>query len=206
MNIAGTTEGADSPWLEDPDVQLMLRVREGDEGAFSQLVLAWQDRLVGIFGHMLGDTELAEDLAQEAFLRIYRARAGYQPTARFSTWMFRIATNLACNVHRRKRSRREVSLQTSRTGSGPQEQLVKDKSSLMPSRMLASDELQKVVRAALDELGERQRMALLLHRFEGMSYADVGEAMELSTSAVKSLLSRARDSLRSRLESYVRQQ
>ncbi|MCA9117829.1 MAG: sigma-70 family RNA polymerase sigma factor, partial [Planctomycetaceae bacterium] len=87
-----------------------------------------------------------------------------------------------------------------------QEQLVKDKSSLMPSRMLASDELQKVVRAALDELGERQRMALLLHRFEGMSYADVGEAMELSTSAVKSLLSRARDSLRSRLESYVRQQ
>ena len=208
MNSTDGSAVSEQAWLDDPDVQRMLRVRDGDEGAFSELVAAYQGRLVGIFGHMLGSAEQAEDLAQDVFLRIYRARNGYQPTARFSTWLFRIATNLACNVRRKSSGRREVQLAGSPSGelgTRPQEQLAKEKSALMPSRLLATDELRQVVREALDELNERQRMALLLHRFEGMSYADVGAAMELSPSAVKSLLSRARESLRTRLEAYVRQ-
>ncbi|MGE3316004.1 MAG: RNA polymerase sigma factor, partial [Planctomycetaceae bacterium] len=96
--------------MRDPDVQLMLRVKEGDDAAFEQIVAAYQDRLVGVFWHVLHDLPAAEDLAQETFLRIYRARRGYEPTAKFSTWVFRIANNLASNSRRGKFRRKEVSI------------------------------------------------------------------------------------------------
>jgi len=185
----------------------MLRVKDGDESAFTQLVLAYQDRLVGIFRHMLGDPELAEDLAQEAFLRIYRARNGYQPTAKFSTWLFRIANNLASNTRRSKGRRNEVPLSVRDSGPlgpRPEENIVADKSGLMPSRLFARSELQGVVQEALNSLSDRQRMALVLHKFEGMSYADIGAAMDMSAAAVKSLLSRARENLRVKLEPHVK--
>ncbi|MCA9029126.1 MAG: sigma-70 family RNA polymerase sigma factor, partial [Planctomycetaceae bacterium] len=86
----------------------MLRVKEGDEVAFSQLVKKYQDRLVGIFSNMFSDSALAEDMAQEVFLRIFRARLGYEPTAKFSTWLFQIASNLASNSRRSKGRRKEV--------------------------------------------------------------------------------------------------
>ena len=93
--------GADeNPVLRDPDVRLMLRAKEGDESAFPQLVTNYQDRLVSVLVHLLQNHEAAEDLAQEVFLRIYRARHGYEPTAKFSTWLFRIANNLASNLRR----------------------------------------------------------------------------------------------------------
>jgi RNA polymerase sigma-70 factor (ECF subfamily) len=206
-NGVATTSISDLEYVRDPEVQLMLRVKEGDEAAFTQLVLSYQDRLVGIFCHMLGDPELAEDLAQEAFLRIYRARNGYQPTAKFSTWLFRIANNLASNTRRSKGRRREVPLSVRDSGPlgpRPEENLVADKSGLMPSRLFARSELQAVVQEALNTLSDRQRMALLLHKFEGMSYADIGAAMDMSAAAVKSLLSRARENLRVKLEPHVK--
>ena len=95
-----------------PDVQLMMRTKAGDDDAFSQLVASYQDRLLSIFYHMLRDQGAAEDLVQEVFLRIYRARLGYQPTAKFSTWVFRIANNVASNARRTIGRRREVSLNT----------------------------------------------------------------------------------------------
>lgn len=196
-----------SPYLRDPDVQLMLRVRNGDDDAFTQLVASYQDRLVSIFGHLVHDQTAAEDLAQEVFLRIYRARHGYEPTAKFSTWLFRIANNLASNTRRSKGRRKEVQFaqgDSGTMGARPQEQILAEKSGLMPSRQMARTELQTLVRDALETLNERQRMALLLHKFEGMSYADIGETMEMSTAAVKSLLSRARENLREKLEQYVR--
>ena len=185
----------------------MLRTKDGDEAAFAELVKNYQNRLVAVFYHMLRDQEVAEDLAQEAFLRIYRSRHNYQPTAKFSTWLFRIAGNLASNSRRSKGRRREVPLNTRDSGPlgpRPEENILAEKSGMMPNRQLARSEVQLVVRDALDQLNDRQRMALLLHKFEGMSYADIGETMEMSPAAVKSLLSRARENLRSKLETYVR--
>ncbi len=201
-----TSTPVKNPYLRDPDVQLMLRVQEGDEAAFAQLVENYRDRLVSVFTHLLGDSQAAEDLAQEAFLRVYRVRHGYEPTAKFSTWMYRIAGNLASNTRRSKGRRRELPLKTSE--SGPQavaapEEVLADKSALMPTRQFDRHELQERVREALGTLNERQQMAVLLHRFEEMSYADIGASMELSTSAVKSLLARAREQLRIQLEPYV---
>lgn len=184
----------------------MLRAKEGDDAAFSKLVGTYQDRLVNIFFHLVQSQEAAEDLAQEVFLRIYRARMGYVPTARFSTWLFRIANNLASNSRRDKGRRKEVTMGGSESGPlgpRPQEQLVADKSALMPARQLDRREMQKVVQHALEMLNDRQRIAVLLHKYEDMSYEDIGEAMEMSTAAVKSLLSRARDNLRIALEPYM---
>lgn len=204
--MASTVE-AQSQYLRDPDVQLMLRVKEGDEAAFARLVAAYQDRLISIFANLVGGQEAAEDLTQELFLRIYRARHGYEPNAKFSTWVFRIANNLASNSRRSKGRRKEVQLKTTESGpmgTRPAEKLLAEKSALMPTRQLDKRELQQYVREAMETLNERQQMALLLHKFEDMSYIDIGEAMEMSPQAVKSLLSRARETLRTRLESYIR--
>jgi len=184
----------------------MLRIKDGDDGAFEQLVEKFQGRLLAIFYQMVHDQEAAEDLTQEAFLRIYRARHRYKPTAKFSTWLFRIVGNLASNSRRNKGRKKEVPLSirdSGPLGPRPHEKLFKDKSGLMPNRQVAREEVQQVVQEALQHLNERQRMALLLHKFEGMSYADIGETMEMSPAAVKSLLSRARENLRDKLESYV---
>lgn len=185
----------------------MLRVKHGDEQAFSELVEKYQHRLVGIFANLLGgDVAAAEDLAQETFLRVYRARNGYQPTAKFSTWVYRIANNLASNSRRESGRRKEVQLAPAESGPlgmNPQEKLLADKSALMPARQLDKSEMQKIILTALDSLNDRQRLAVLLHKFEGLSYAEIGDAMEMSEDAVKSLLSRARDNLRGLLENYV---
>jgi RNA polymerase sigma-70 factor (ECF subfamily) len=197
-----------SQYLKDPDVQLMLRVKHGDDQAFSELVERYQDRLVSIFANLLGgDSAAAEDLAQEVFLRIYRARNGYQPTAKFSTWVYRIANNLASNSRRTAGRRKEVQLTPADSGPlgmNPQEKVLAEKSALMPARQLDKSELQRIVIGALESLNERQRLAILLHKFEELSYAEIAEVMEISEEAVKSLLARARDNLRNILETYVK--
>lgn len=193
----------DSGYLHDPEVQLMLRAKQGDDAAFTQLVTAYQDRLTNIFYHMVQSQEAAEDLAQDVFLRIYRARHGYQPTARFSTWLFRIANNLASNSRRARGRRKEVNLPASDSQPLGPEQLATEKSALMPGRQLDRRELQAVVQKAMEQLNERQRMAVLLHKYEDMSYEDIADAMELTGPAVKSLLSRARENLRQVLEPYM---
>jgi len=205
MSVA-TSDTSQIPYLRDPDVQLMLRAQQGDDEAFAQLVAAYQDRLVGIFTHIVANRETAEDLAQDVFMRVYRARDTYKPAARFSTWLFRIANNLASNARRNAGRRKEVPLSirdSGPLGPRPQEKLIADKSALLPTRQLARRELCETVRAALDELNDRQRMALLLHKFEGMSYDDIAVTMEMSNSAVKSLLSRARENLREKLDAQI---
>ncbi|RMG33994.1 MAG: sigma-70 family RNA polymerase sigma factor [Planctomycetota bacterium] len=187
----------------------MLRVRDGDERAFEELVQAYQDRLVGLFYHMFGRQDVAEDLTQDVFLRVYAARGRYRPTARFSTWLFRIAHNVAMNYRRSKRHAKEVPLKTTESGPlgmQPLERLIAEKSALMPSRQLAAVEQQKIVRDAIEKLSERQRMVVLLNRFEHMSYADIAAVMNLSTDAVKSLLSRARRNLREYLEPVLKRE
>jgi RNA polymerase sigma-70 factor (ECF subfamily) len=205
VKLDGTDQ---NPVLRDPDVRLMLRAKAGDQTAFTQLVTNYQDRLVGVLAHMLQNKEAAEDLAQEVFLRIYRARHGYEPTAKFSTWLFRIANNLANNLRRDRGRRKETVLSVNDSGPlGPRpgERLIADKSGLMPARQFDKSEMCSMVQAALATLNENQRMAVLLHKFEEMSYSDIAAALDMTPAAVKSLLSRARDNLREKLEPYVRQ-
>ena len=202
-----TTKTSSNPYLRDPDVQLMLRVKDGDDDAFTKLVVRYQDRLVGIFSNLVHDTEAAEDLAQDVFLRIYRAKNGYEPTAKFSTWVFRIANNLASNIRRSKGRRKEVQFSTQESGAvntRPSEDMVKEKSGLMPARQFDQNEVQAIVRQAMESLNDNQKMAVLLNKFEGMSYFDIAEAMEMTPSAIKSLLSRARENLRVQLETYFK--
>ena len=182
----------------------MLRVREDDATAFAELVTLYQHRLVGILHHVVGSTEEAEDLAQEVFLRVYRNRKKYTPTAKFATWLFTIANNLAINSLRKKHNK-AVSLKPDDSGpmgSRPEEQLVHDRGAT-PSYGLRQAELAARIRSALDTLNERQKMAVVLNKFEDMNYAEIAEVMGLTTKAVKSLLSRARSRLRDALAGYI---
>ena len=189
-------------------MRLMLQVRDDNAAAFEELVLRYQQRLVALLGHMVYGADLAEDLAQEVFLRIYRARKTYQPAAKFSTWCFRIAQNVASNALRSKNRRREYHLAkdaTSDSRVGKMEDLAVAQSGAQPARQLDSLEKAEMVRTAIAALGERQLMALLLSKFEGQSYAEIAETMGLSLQATKSLLSRARVNLKSLLEPYMNQ-
>ena len=190
----------------DPDVRLMLEVRDGSAVAFEELVLRYQNRLIAVLEHLVHKREQAEDLAQEVFLRVFRARKTYQPGAKFSTWLFTIANNVASNALRSLARRREVNVASqamSDSACTPLEQMATAASGLMPSRQLDSVERAEMVRAAIQSLNERQRMALLLSKFEGMSYTEIADTMDLSTQAIKSLLSRARCNLRLLLEPYM---
>lgn len=190
----------------DPDVRLMLQVREDNAAAFEELVSRYQVRLVSIFENMVGRRSMAEDLAQEVFLRIYRARKRYTAGSRFSTWLYRIAHNVASNARRSLARRKEVNVvavSDADLSSQPLTHMVKEASGLMPTRQLDKVERAQIVRAAMESLNERQRMALLLSKFEGMSYEEIADAMELSVSAIKSLLSRARVNLKDILSPYI---
>ncbi len=192
--------------LIDPDVRLMLQVRDDNAVAFEQLVERYRNRLLNVLEHLVPRRGLAEDMVQEVFMRVYRARKTYTPDAKFSTWLFTIADNVANNALRGAAKRKEVNLQATQQNSTEMptlENLAKDPSRFMPARRIDQSELSEMVRNAVQSLNERQRMALLLCKFEHMSYSDVAAAMNLSTKAVKSLLSRARNNLREMLEPYV---
>src|ERR1700677_925268 len=183
----------------NPDIRLMLRVRDAaDEAAFAELVELYRDRLVTIMHHLVGSSEEAEDLSQEVFLRVFAGRKKYYPRAKFSTWLFTIANHLAMNHLRTKQRKPVVPLNVRDSGPlgpRPAEQLVKDKM-LQPGRHLEHMELSGIVEKALSELNERQRIAVVLNKFEDMSYAEIAEVMDLTVKGVKSLLSRARENLR----------
>jgi RNA polymerase sigma-70 factor (ECF subfamily) len=190
----------------DPSTALMLRVRDGDAAAFAELVAAWQDRLVTLFFHHTGDHATAEDLAQEVFLRVYRARASYRPTAKFTTWIHTIANNISSDLRQRAYRRLERGVPVTAAASSSAiglDHLAVAASGLMPTRLADRGELQAVVQEAIAALPDRQRMAVLLAKFERCSHEEIAAAMQLSVPAVKSLLFRARDQLRSALAAYV---
>ena len=187
-------------------MRLMLEVRGDNAKAFEELMLRYQGRVVAILDHLVGSRDLAEDLAQDVFLRIYRARKSYVAGAKFSTWLFTIVNNVACNALRSRARRREVGLRppaSASTGVRVLERMAQASSSQIPSRQLDKAEMRDVVRLALESLNERQRIAVLLNKFEEMSYADIALALEMSPQAIKSLLSRARMNLREVLEPYL---
>jgi RNA polymerase sigma-70 factor (ECF subfamily) len=183
----------------------MLQVRDDTPAAFEVLVQRYQDRLVSILYHLVGNLEEAEDLTQDVFLRVYKSRKGYRPRAKFSTWLFTIANNLALNYLRRKR--RATSLPVPQQSDGSQSNAPIGQH--LPSRELTASsqvrkiELSEVVQDAVRVLGEDQRIAVLLNKFEDMSYSEIGAVMNRSPAAIKSLLARARNELRERLQPYV---
>jgi RNA polymerase sigma-70 factor (ECF subfamily) len=199
-------DSAVMPAAVDPSTALMLRVRDGDAEAFARLVAVWQDRLVTLFLHQTGDHATAEDLAQEVFLRVYRGRGSYQPTAKFTTWIHTIAGNVASDLRQRAYRRREhgmpAGVSASSSGIGL-DQIAVAASGLMPTRQADRGELRAVVQQALAGLNDRQRMAVLLAKFEQCSYEEIAASMKISVPAVKSLLVRARDQLRAALEPYL---
>jgi RNA polymerase sigma-70 factor (ECF subfamily) len=203
--VAATSETSRQLALRDPDVRLMLQVRDDAAGAFEELVGRFQHRLVGVIHHLVGNAEEAEDLAQEVFLRVYRARKKYHPRSKFSTWLFTIANNLALNSLRSKQRKPVVPLplqESGPLGQRPAESQVPDDRS-GPMQKVQRQELAEQVRQAIEGLSERQRMAVLLNKFEDMGYAEIAEVMGLTPKAVKSLLSRARENLRVALTGYI---
>lgn len=192
--------------LRDPDVRLMLEVRDDNAAAFEELMLRYQGRVVTVLEHATGNRDLAEDLAQDVFLRMYRARKRYVPGAKFSTWLFTIANNVALNALRSRARRHEVTLEGRESGPmgvRPLEAMIAASSGQIPARAIDKAEARDVVQMAIQGLNERQRMAVLLSKFEGMSYAEIAESMNLSVQAIKSLLSRARNNLKEVLEPYL---
>ena len=193
---------------QDPDVRLMLRVQQDDAGAFEELMLRYQNRVASLMTHLVGKRDLAEDLTQDIFLRVYRSRKRYLPGSKFSTWLYTIAHNVASNSRRSLSRRREVNLvgqESGEFGGNPLDHAALAASGLMPTRQLDKAELSGVVQVAIAALNDRQRMAVLLNKFEHLGYEEIAEVMELTPQAVKSLLSRARANLREVIEPYLEQ-
>ena len=189
-------------WIQDPEVRLMLRVRDGDAAAFAELERIYRTRVLGWFCRRLGDRSEAEDLTQDVFLRLYRARRNYEPRARFATWVFHITQNVARNALRSRRRRPCVRLETAAPEPGMVEMLLPDRAE-SPSRPLERDELAGVVRAAVAGLAGRQRVAVELHQFKDRTYTQVAEELDMTPKAAKSLLYRARNQLREILAGFM---
>jgi len=207
-----TNDSEQNNYLNDPDVRLMLEVKEGSALAFEELMAKNQNHVQVILMNLLGNWQLAEDLTQEVFFRIYKTREKYTPNAAFSTWLYRIVHNLAFNAIRSRGRHPELLF-----GSKPRhtlnessdscamENLIPARSAQIPTRQIAQKEIQVIVQQAIQSLNERQRMAILLNRFEGMNYQEIAEVMDLSLDAVKSLLCRARINLKEALTPYVQE-
>jgi len=181
----------------DRDAELMLRVREGDDTSFALLLERHRGPVVHFLYRMVQNPSVSEELAQEVFLRVYRSRATYEPTAKFTTWLFRIATHLALNwVRDGKKERGQESLDEQAV-EGVDRQ-VRDSKPTIEQELLYEVKLTEV-RQAIEALPAKQRAAVLMHKYEELEYAQIARALSCSESAVKSLLFRAYESLRSRL-------
>ena len=184
------------------DVQLMLDVKAGDELSFELLLKKYRTPLVNFLYRMVKDQAAAEDLAQEVFLRVYRARKEYSPSAKFTTWLFRIATNLALNAIRDDRYRQmQISIDTPRDEDEPVIEIAAQET--RADDRLIERERNEMIRGAILALPEKQRVAVILHKYEEMDYGQIGKILGCSESALKSLLFRAYETLRVQLALLV---
>ena len=201
----GTLAGA-VDWRALTDAEIMLRVREGDDYGFNFLIEKYRKAIVNFMYRMVHNQAVAEELAQEVFLRVYRSRQTYRAEAKFTTWLYRIATNLGVN-HARD-TKHERAAQTiyldqpdAETGTTP------DVADARPGaeEELVKDERMRAIRKHVMALPERQRTAVLMHKYQGLDYKEIGAVLRLSESATKSLLFRAYQTLRERLKEFVEQ-
>jgi RNA polymerase sigma-70 factor (ECF subfamily) len=189
------------------DVQLMLDVKAGDEQSFELLLRRYRTPLVNFLYRMVRNREQAEDLAQEVFIRVYRARDEYVPSAKFTTWLFRIATNLALNSLRDHRHEKlELSIDaplTADSEEGDERPFEVADKHLTVEQKLVEEERKKMIRHAIEKLPEKQRVAVLLHKYQELDYAEIAKILSCSESALKSLLFRAYEVLRVELAPLV---
>jgi len=195
-----TDEEAEKRVLNDRDVGLMLRVKEGDNEAFELLVELHQSAVIGTVAKMLGGASEAEDIAQQVFIRIWKSAKRYQPQAKFTTWMFTITRNLVFNETRRRKRKPTVSVEKREEESHQQ---VEDVHSTTPDQDVLHSELERAVDDAIQALPDKQRLAVVLRRYEEMPYDEIGRVLSMSVPAVKSLLFRARTQLKESLEKYL---
>jgi RNA polymerase sigma-70 factor, ECF subfamily len=182
--------------LPDGDAELMLQVRDGDEACFTQLLERHRSAVIHFLYRMVLNQAVAEELAQEVFLRVYRFRSNYEPTAKFTTWLFRIATHLGLNWIRDGRHEKgQESLDQRTDGASKQ---VHDRSRTVEQELVHQAKLREV-RQAIENLPSKQRAAVMMHKYEELGYAEIADVLRCSESAVKSLLFRAYESLRMRL-------
>ncbi len=198
-------EDAARPELDpNSDAAIMLRVAAGDEGGFNYLVGKYHRPMIHFLYRMVHNQAVAEELAQEVFLRVYRARDSYRAEARFTTWLYRIATNLAVNHARdtrHERAAQTIYLDAPDEETGTTPDLADDDPSA--EQQMLRDERMAAIRSHVMALPERQRMAVLMHKYQGMDYRQIGEVLKLSESATKSLLFRAYQTLRDKLKGFV---
>ena len=179
------------------DAELMLRVRDGDDTSFALLLERHRRPVVHFLYRMVPNQAVSEELALVVFLRVYRSRASYEPTAKFTTWLFRIATHLALNwIRDNKKEKNQESLSDALIDGA--ERQVSDGQPTVEARMLYQGRLEEV-RKAIDALPGKQRAAVVMHKFEDLEYTQIARALSCSESAVKSLLFRAYETLRGRL-------
>jgi RNA polymerase sigma-70 factor (ECF subfamily) len=201
---AAMANSASSPNTADSDVEAMLRVKTGDESAFAYLVQKYRRPMVGFMYRLCHNPSTAEELAQEVFLRVYRSRTSYEPSAKFTTWLYRIATNLAVNHARDTRHERaentvrldEPDQETGTTPDLADESLSAEEQILRRERLAA-------IRSKVNALPERQRVAVIMHKYQQMDYREIAGVLKLSESATKSLLFRAYETLREQLKEFV---
>jgi RNA polymerase sigma-70 factor, ECF subfamily len=208
MGSLGSRPGTLQPALAGAeaytDAEVMLRVKAGDQSAFDFLVQKYRRPLVSFMYRMARNSAVAEDLAQEVFLRIYRSRQTYEASAKFTTWLYRIATNLAVNHARDTRKERpEVTISLDE----PDEETgttmdVRDSTMSVEEKLVRRERL-AAIRSKVEALPERQRLAVIMHKYQQMDYKQISEVLKLSESATKSLLFRAYESLREQLKEFV---
>ena len=189
----------------DPDADLMLRVKRGDDAAFADLVDKYKQPVMNLACRILRDATEAEDLAQNVFLQVYKSAHRYEVSARFSTWLFTIVRNLCLNEIRRRSRHPADSLETAHPESEDQPaRQLEDPRSLLPADTLLHQELEQKIEQALAELPEIQRTAIILCRRDEMSYEEIARVIRCSLSATKSLIHRGRETLKQKLKPYLR--
>jgi RNA polymerase sigma-70 factor (ECF subfamily) len=186
------------------DAEVMLRVKAGDESAFDYLVHKYRRPLVSFMYRMARNTAAAEDLAQEVFLRVYRSRQTYEASAKFTTWLYRIATNLAVNHARDTRHERpEVTVSLDEPDEETGTTLDVADGTVTAEEALVRRERMLAIRSKVEALPERQKLAVIMHKYQQMDYKQIAEVLKLSESATKSLLFRAYETLREQLKEFV---
>ena len=196
-NDRGTVGRSDE---DSEDVRLMQLVAEGDTSAFEEVIERHQALVAGTVARMLGSNSDVEDIAQQVFIRVWKSARRYVPRAKFTTWLLKITRNLVFNELRRSKRHAHVPLQSE---PGAEEIPLKDETNPAPDASLLETELQRAIEEAIMQLPESQRMALVLRRYEQLSYEQISEVLDLSVPAVKSVLFRARTELRARLSKYL---
>ena len=192
-------------YLSDPDVQLMLEVKEGNKNAFEQLMQKYYPRILNFIYRFTGDKANAEDLTQEVFMRVYNSAARYKARSKFQTWLYTIAKNVGLNELRRSKNPTLSLDEMFDAGKKEIKREIKDPHGFSPDEEIIQLEKIAKIRATINDLPEKQRIAVILKRYEGFSYAEIAATLNVSDKAVKSLLSRAKENLKNRLANLTNQ-